>query len=253
MQEAMPFFGAWPDSGRTELDTQRNPLYLLVPPSSGWCSFNTRSGEKQMVKSIEPAADTADPFIGRVHPPSAHRFQTCGIYNNICAEEGRPFGLDRDNDDAFGGIIFKRATTPDAYKLEDTIDILGTNRPARTPQEPVILRVWYRELQKVLGYPGWESTRGYHAGSPPLVTFSAVERSANSAYARTHFLNELINGQSPRFRMAVRGLEARRRRIQVELSIDEAEFEEERQKWSGTGPNPNGRNQRRKSSSPLFR
>ncbi|KAJ7121882.1 hypothetical protein C8R43DRAFT_959483 [Mycena crocata] len=78
-QEAIPLFGAWPDSGRPELDTQRNPWYLQA---------------------------------------------AAGVQSTTMARE---------------------------------VDLLSNNRPGRTPQEPVILKVWYQELQDVLDYTGWES------------------------------------------------------------------------------------------------
>ncbi|KAJ7175258.1 hypothetical protein C8R43DRAFT_1201984 [Mycena crocata] len=149
MQEVIPLFGAWHNSGRTEMDTQRNPLYGLSATSKQRQVFIYYKiyddDEKQLVKSMKPAADTNDPFVGGVDTsqiPPPHNASRLAEY--ICAEEGRPFGLDWDTDDAFGGIIFKTLATPDAYKLEESVDLLSDNRPGRAPHEPVILRVWYQ-------------------------------------------------------------------------------------------------------------
>jgi hypothetical protein len=52
-------------------------------------------------------------------------------------------GFDWDNDDAYGTMLLRTVKSPKAYNLKDTVDLLGADRPGSTPQEPVLLKVWY--------------------------------------------------------------------------------------------------------------
>ncbi|KAJ7794525.1 hypothetical protein B0H14DRAFT_2922849 [Mycena olivaceomarginata] len=93
-----------------------------------------------------------DPCIGRVDACEILTPHTVNaLVGHICEQEDRPKGFDWDNDGAYGTMLLRTVKSPKAYNLEDTVDLLGADRPGSTPQEPVLLKVWYEELQAVLG------------------------------------------------------------------------------------------------------
>lgn len=166
MQELLPTaFPEWPQSERTEMDTLRNPLYGLSAASQqrrvfsmafnlftscdGWLmkvtvQYKMYNDDQKAMVALKSPADTKDPLLGRVDTsqiPLPHTAMKLAEY--ICAEEGRPFGLDFDTDDAHGALVFGTMSSPEAFRLEDAVDLLSDKRPGRTSEQPVLLKVWY--------------------------------------------------------------------------------------------------------------
>jgi hypothetical protein len=98
-------------------------------------------------------ANTEGPFVGRVDTCQIPTPHTLGaLAKNICEKENRTYGLDWDNDNAGGSMLFKAVNSSEAYDLNGSADLLGAERPGSTPQEPVLLKVWY---EGELGRRGW--------------------------------------------------------------------------------------------------
>ncbi|KAJ7737251.1 hypothetical protein DFH07DRAFT_966546 [Mycena maculata] len=153
--------------------TPREPLLLkAVLRSPGWDEPVARSvtshrdpvfiyyklyddDKKQMIPCR--TANTEDPCVGRVDTCQIPTPHTLGaLAKNICEKENQTYGLDWDNDVAGGSMLFKAVNSSEAYDMNGSADLLGAQRPGSTPQEPMLLKVWYEELQAVLGMAGWD-------------------------------------------------------------------------------------------------
>lgn len=88
-----------------------------------------------------------NPYIGRVDanviPPPHGVFP---LVKCICDKEGKGYGLDWDNDDAFSTVLFKTISSPKPFDLEGSLQLLNDERPGSTPEEPVILKVGYEGM-----------------------------------------------------------------------------------------------------------
>jgi len=94
-----------------------------------------------------------NPYIGLVDatvisPPHT----VSALVEHICKKENKGFGIDWDNEDAFSTILFKTISSLEPYSLNDSISLLGEDRPGSNPQNPVILKVGYKELGELLGH-----------------------------------------------------------------------------------------------------
>ncbi|KAJ7754098.1 hypothetical protein B0H16DRAFT_756651 [Mycena metata] len=119
--------------------------------------------KKKTIPSLYPAPYANDPCIGRVDVSQIRAPHTVkALVEHICKREKRRMGLDFDHDDAFGTVLFKGVTTAKSYELEDSIGLLENDRPGLTPENPVILSVWYADIREVLpgpfGWPEWACT-----------------------------------------------------------------------------------------------
>jgi len=89
----------------------------------------------------------ANPFIGRIDTsliPPPHTVSS--LVERICKKEGRGFGCDWDNNDAFSTVLFKTISSPEPFKLHDSFPLLSNDRPGSSPLEPVILNVGYKGM-----------------------------------------------------------------------------------------------------------
>jgi hypothetical protein len=89
----------------------------------------------------------ANPFIGRIDTsliPPPHTVSS--LVERICKKEGRGFGYDWDNDDAFSTVLFKTISSPEPFNLGDSFPLLSNDRPGSSPLEPVILKVGYKGM-----------------------------------------------------------------------------------------------------------
>jgi hypothetical protein len=97
---------------------------------------------KEMLPSRHPVGSTNDPTIGQIDTcqiPGPHTIDA--LAKHICKQENRY--SDEDNLDGMGTEVFKTSDSPAAYKPSDRVDLLGDARPGLTPQEPVLLKIWY--------------------------------------------------------------------------------------------------------------
>ncbi|KAF9052339.1 hypothetical protein BDZ89DRAFT_1056694 [Hymenopellis radicata] len=111
--------------------------------------------ERKMIQSCHPVG--TDPSSdGSTHARSHSAHYPCA--SSTYMQAGGPrFGLDHDS--AYGTMLLRTVDSPAAYNLEDTVDLLNAERPGSTPQEPVLLKVWYEDLQAILGEPDVTSHR----------------------------------------------------------------------------------------------
>jgi hypothetical protein len=88
-----------------------------------------------------------NPYIGRIDTtliPPPHT--VAALVERICKKEGKGFGIDWENDDAFSTVLFESITSRTQYGLDDSISLLGKDRPGSDPQNPVILKVGYKGM-----------------------------------------------------------------------------------------------------------
>jgi hypothetical protein len=104
--------------------------------------------KKEMIPSRHPVGYVNDPCIGRVDAariPTPHRIGA--LVAQICKRENRRLGLDFDTEEAYLSMLLRTVDSTEAYRLDDTVDLLGARRPGSTPQEPVLLKVWWEGEQ----------------------------------------------------------------------------------------------------------
>ena len=106
-----------------------------------------------------------NPYIGRVDTtliPQPHTIAS--LVKRICKQEGKGFGIDWDNEDAFSTILFGTISAPEPFGLNDSVQLLTAQRPGSSPLEPVILKT---------AYSGVLNSR-YHSISVPKLFISDV-------------------------------------------------------------------------------
>lgn len=99
---------------------------------------------KKWENSRVPAVSNI-PSIGRVDATKISPPHTVfALVEMICDQEGRGVGIDWDYEDAYTTILFKNITSPTQYDLNGAISLLGDERPGKTQQDPMILKVGYK-------------------------------------------------------------------------------------------------------------
>ncbi|KAJ7111004.1 hypothetical protein C8R44DRAFT_883448 [Mycena epipterygia] len=137
----------WEKPVARSVASHRNPVFIYYK------LYN--DDKKQMIPCR--TGNTEDPCVGRVDTcqiPTPHTISA--LAHHICTQENRPSGFDWDTDGAHGTMLLRTANSSEAYDLSDAVDLMGADRPGSTPQEPVLLKLWYEELQAVFGLKGWE-------------------------------------------------------------------------------------------------
>ncbi|KAJ7212472.1 hypothetical protein B0H12DRAFT_1242402 [Mycena haematopus] len=130
------------------VNSHKTPVYIY---------YKVYNEDKKEMVSLRSPVESVNPYLGRVDTcqiPTPHTI--VGLAAQICKQENRPIGFDWDNDDAYGTMLLRTADSPRAYNLEDKVDLLGAERPGATSQDPVLLKIWYEELQTVFGVPGFD-------------------------------------------------------------------------------------------------
>ncbi|KAF8185775.1 hypothetical protein K438DRAFT_1836283 [Mycena galopus ATCC 62051] len=129
---------------------RRGPVYIY---------YKIWNDDEKEMKPCHTLPNTPDPFVGRVDAwqvPAPYSISQLAahIYKQ---EFNRPLiGFNFDTDEACGTMLLRTVNSAEDYKLEDTVDLMGADRPGATPREPLLLKVWHEELQAVLGYSGWD-------------------------------------------------------------------------------------------------
>ncbi|KAJ7312674.1 hypothetical protein DFH08DRAFT_973209 [Mycena albidolilacea] len=128
--------------------------------------------KKEMIRCA--VGNTGDPFLGRVDTCQICTPHTIGaLAEHISKQENRPIGLNWDHDKAYGAMLLRAVDSPNAYEMDDAVDLLDADRPGSTPQEPVFLKVWCEDLQAVLGFSEWETPVARRVDSHRRPTTSA--------------------------------------------------------------------------------
>lgn len=111
--------------------------------------------KKETRKSRYPVTYADDPCIGRVNVATIPGEHTVGaLIVAICKREQLRLTFELDEHEwNYGTILFKSADTPLAYRRDgsEKIDLASDQRPGSTPQEPVILKIWFQGKQKPFG------------------------------------------------------------------------------------------------------
>jgi hypothetical protein len=92
-----------------------------------------------------------DPFIRRVDVtllPPPHQAQW--LILEICWKEDREWGIDWDNDDAFGAVLYETISSRRPYEHDDYIPFLSDERPGSDPRKPVVLIVSYKGMLRYI-------------------------------------------------------------------------------------------------------
>jgi len=87
-----------------------------------------------------------NPYIGLVDAtviPPPHTVSA--LVKRICNTENKGSGVDWYNSDALSTELFKTLSSLEPYSLDDSISLLGEDRPGSNPQNPVILKVGYKD------------------------------------------------------------------------------------------------------------
>lgn len=90
-----------------------------------------------------------NPYIGRVDAnviPPPHN--AASLVQCICAKEGKGFGIDYENGDAYSTELYKTISSPVALILSEPLPLLSAERPGSKPQEPMVLKVAYEGMLK---------------------------------------------------------------------------------------------------------
>ena len=96
------------------------------------------------LSQVRNPVSSDNPYIGRVDTsriPPPHT--VISLVERICKQEGKGFGFDWDKNDAFETILFRTISAPEAFRLQDTLELLSEQRPGSSPLEPVILKTAY--------------------------------------------------------------------------------------------------------------
>ncbi|KAK7045175.1 hypothetical protein R3P38DRAFT_2766703 [Favolaschia claudopus] len=119
--------------------------------------YQVYDDDKKELLSIRQPVVRNNSNIGRVDVTRIPAPHTIGaLAERICKQENRPWGIDWDNDDAYGGMLLKTWKSSTAYDLDDEVNLFIPGRPGATPQEPVLLKLWYEELPALLHYDGFD-------------------------------------------------------------------------------------------------
>ncbi|KAF7340555.1 hypothetical protein MSAN_02127000 [Mycena sanguinolenta] len=145
--QAVLIYPEWDAPKERNVNSHKSPVFIY---------YKVYDEKKEMLPLRSPV-ETGTPYLGRVDAcqiPTPHMIGS--LAKEISNQENRPIGIDWDHDSAYGTMLLKTFDSPMAYDLEDAVDLLAADRPGSTPQEPVLLKVWYEEVQALMGNEGWE-------------------------------------------------------------------------------------------------
>ncbi|KAJ7175261.1 hypothetical protein C8R43DRAFT_1119270 [Mycena crocata] len=141
--------------------------------------------EKQLLASRHPVPQANDPCLGRVNVPEIPIPHTIkALIEAICERERLRLMFEPGKHEwAYGTILFKSADAPLAYRKGDQVDLLSDQRPGHTSQDPVILKVWFQEMQEVIPLFGaWHDSGRTEMDTQrnPLYGLSATSKQRHS-------------------------------------------------------------------------
>ncbi|KAF8185751.1 hypothetical protein K438DRAFT_1936875 [Mycena galopus ATCC 62051] len=115
--------------------------------------------DNKEMKPCRTLPNTPDPFVGRVDAwqvPAPYSIGQLAAHT-YKQEFNRPLiSFNYDTDEVCGIMLLRTVNSAEAYNLEDTVDLMGADRPGATPREPLLLKVFYDDWPAVFGFPGWD-------------------------------------------------------------------------------------------------
>ena len=101
--------------------------------------------DEEKLSQVRSPISSDDQYIGRVDTTLIPPPHTIGLLvKRICNQEGKGFGIDWDNDNAFSTILFRTISASEPFDLNDSVQLLTAERPGSSPLEPIILKTAYK-------------------------------------------------------------------------------------------------------------